>query len=143
VRLLLLDDALQARMVGEARTAHPRECCGLLEGERDGDVVRVTALHPSPNLASAPDRFEIDPALQFRLLREGRMIVGCYHSHPDGRAEPSPRDAEGAGEASFVWLIAGAEGLGAFAWDGARFRRLAIGKSGAISRLRPADAPIV
>jgi proteasome lid subunit RPN8/RPN11 len=143
MRLLLLDDALQARIAQDARAAGSRECCGLLEGARDGDAVRVTALHPSPNLAADPDRFEIDPALQFRLLREGRRIVGCYHSHPAGQAEPSPRDVEGAGEVGFVWLIAGADGLGAFAWDSARFRRLAIGKSGAISRLRPADAPIV
>lgn len=143
MRLLLLDDALQARIAQDARAAFSRECCGLLEGVRDGDAVRVTALHPSSNLAADSDRFEIDPALQFRLLREGRTVVGCYHSHPGGQAEPSPRDAEGAGESGFVWLIAGADGLGAFVWDGARFRRLAIGKSGAISRLRPADAPIV
>jgi proteasome lid subunit RPN8/RPN11 len=143
VRLLILDDALQARIAEAARAAHPRECCGLLEGVRDGAAVRVTALHPSPNLASDPDRFEIDPALQFRVARAGRTVVGCYHSHPAGHAGPSARDAEGASEVGFVWLIAGADGLGAFAWDGARFRRLAIGKSGAISRLRLADAPIV
>ena len=143
MKLLLLDDALRARIAGEARAASPRECCGLLEGVRDGDAITVTALHPSPNLAEASDRFEIDPALQFRLARAGLTIVGCYHSHPGGRAEPSVRDAEGAGEADFVWLIAGAGGPGAFVWDGAQFRRLAIGKSGAISRLPSAHAPIV
>lgn len=143
MRLLFLDGALQERIAEEARAAYPRECCGLMEGVRSDEAVQVTALHPSPNLAADHDRFEIDPALQFRLLREGRNVVGCYHSHPGGQAEPSPRDAEGAGEAGFVWLIMGVDGLGAFAWDGARFRRLAIGKSGAISRLRPADAPIV
>jgi proteasome lid subunit RPN8/RPN11 len=143
MKLLLLDDALRARIAQGMRAAGERECCGLLEGVRSEDAVQVTALHASPNLAADPDRFEIDPALQFRLLREGRNVVGCYHSHPAGQAEPSPRDAEGAGETGFVWLIAGAEGLGAFVWDGARFRRLAIAKTGAISRLRPADAPIV
>jgi len=126
VRRLFLDDALQAQIAEEALAALPRECCGLMEGVRDGDAVEVTALHPSLNLAADPDRFEIDPALQFRLLREGRAVVGCYHSHPRGAAEPSPRDVEGAGEAGFIWLIAGAAGQGAFVWDGVQFRRLAI-----------------
>ena len=132
VRRLFLDDALQAQIAGEALAALPRECCGLMEGVRDGDSVAVTVLHPSPNLASDPDRFEIDPALQFRLLREGRAVVGCYHSHPRGTAQPSPRDVEGAGEAGFIWLIAGVAGQGAFVWDGVQFRRLAILLAGAI-----------
>jgi proteasome lid subunit RPN8/RPN11 len=121
-RLLFLDGALQARIAGEALAAFPRECCGLMEGVRDGEAVQVTALHPSPNLADDPDRFEIDPALQFRLMREGRTVVGCYHSHPRGTAEPSARDAEYAFDSEFVWLIAGAAGsLSAYVWDGARF----------------------
>jgi proteasome lid subunit RPN8/RPN11 len=126
VRLLFLDDALQTRIAEEALAAFPRECCGLMEGVRDGETVQVTALHPSPNLADDPDRFEIDPALQFRLMREGRPVVGCYHSHPQGTAVPSRRDVESAGEAGLVWLIAAREGQGAFVWDGAEFRRLAI-----------------
>jgi desampylase len=142
MRTLVLGQALRTQIAREARAALPRECCGLMEGVREGEAVRVTALHPSPNRAADPDRFEIDPALQFRLLREGRTIVGCYHSHPRGAAEPSPRDTEGAGEVGLVWLISGAEELGAFVWDGARFRRLAIVLSGAISRASPL-APIV
>ncbi|MBV9993225.1 MAG: M67 family metallopeptidase [Alphaproteobacteria bacterium] len=118
-----MSDALRAALLAEARAAHPRECCGLLEGTGKA----VTALHPARNLADAPDRFEIDPALQFRLRREGRNIVGCYHSHPDGAAEPSPRDAQAASQAGFVWLIVGGDALGAFVWDGARFERLELG----------------
>ena len=36
----------------------------------------------------------------------GRAIIGCYHSHPNGRAEPSPRDLEAAFGEGFVWVIA-------------------------------------
>ena len=118
---LILPQNLRSQILAEALAAHPRECCGLLEGSAE----RITALHPTRNLAAGPDRFEIDPAEQFRLRREGRRIVGCYHSHPNGRAEPSPRDGEQAGEAGFLWLIC-ADTLGAYVWDGAGFRPLAL-----------------
>ncbi len=119
---MILSPALRAQLLAEAAAAHPRECCGLLEG----DGARVTALHPARNLAESCDRFEIDPAVQFRLRREGCNIVGCYHSHPGGAAEPSPRDAQGTGEAGFVWLIVAGEALGAYRWDGVRFERLEL-----------------
>ncbi len=99
---LIISAAQQAQIAAEARAALPRECCGLLEGARAGEAVRVAAVHPTRNLSEEADRFAIDPAEQFALLRRlrgtGREIVGCYHSHPNGRAEPSPRDLAEAGE---------------------------------------------
>ncbi|HWA89692.1 MAG TPA: M67 family metallopeptidase [Rhizomicrobium sp.] len=118
---MILDATLRDAILREARAAVPRECCGLLEGDGWGDDARIVAIHPSRNLADADDRFEIDPALQFRLMREGRRIVGCYHSHPNGVTVPSPRDAEGAQEAGFLWIIAAGDALAAFVWDGAAF----------------------
>lgn len=128
IRSVALSHALREQIGEEARAAFPRECCGLLEGVREGDAVRVAAIHPTRNLAETNDRFEIDPAEHIRLLRAlrgtGRKIVGCYHSHPHGRAEPSPHDREAAAEDEFVWLIAAVRGggessLAAFAfWNG-------------------------
>jgi len=122
--VLLLPQSLRAQIFAEACAAHPRECCGLLEGSAE----RITALHPTRNLAGEPDRFEIDPIEQFRLMREGRRIVGCYHSHPGGRAEPSPRDAQCASEVGFLWLVC-ADTLGAFVWDGAGFWPLVLAET--------------
>jgi len=111
---------LRAELESEARKAFPRECCGLIEGVRDGDTARALALHPTRNLAEEPDRFEIDPAAQFALMRRaraaGHAIIGCYHSHPNGVAEPSARDRESAGEEGFVWVIAGVGQGGAVAF---------------------------
>jgi proteasome lid subunit RPN8/RPN11 len=110
VSTLLLPPALRAQIAQEARAAFPRECCGLIEGTREGGEARVAALHPTRNLAEEADRFEIDPAEHIRLLRalrgSGREIVGCYHSHPNGRAELSPRDRESAANDGFIWLVA-------------------------------------
>ena len=107
---LLLSASHRAQIEREARDAFPRECCGLLEGVRGGDAFRITTLHPARNLSTDNDRFEIHPADHFAAIRaareRGHEIVGCYHSHPNGKAEPSARDAEGAWDEGFVWLIA-------------------------------------
>lgn len=125
-----LPEKLREQIAAEARGAFPKECCGLIEGTRDGDSARIFALHPMRNLAAVPDRFEIDPAEQIRLMRElrdtGREIIGCYHSHPNGRAEPSQRDLQNAADENFLWLIAAIGPdknveLGAFVYAGKAF----------------------
>lgn len=133
IRILHLSPADRARIEAEARAAFPKECCGLLEGVRDGHQARIVAVHPARNLSPDADRFEIDPAQQFALMRAlrdtEREIIGCYHSHPNGKAEPSPRDLEGAGEDGFVWLIAGVAGevnLAAFVFRGGAFAPLLL-----------------
>ena len=109
---LILSDALREQIAREARAAFPRECCGLMEGVCEDNVMRVTALHPAHNLSQEADRFEIDPADHFRALRAARTngcdVIGCYHSHPNGRAQPSERD--GDSETGFLWLIAAVAG---------------------------------
>lgn len=130
---LSLSEALRTQLAAEARAAFPRECCGLIEGVREANLIRALTLHPIANLSEEPDGFEIDPATHLRLSREaraaGREIVGCYHSHPGGLPVPSGRDRDGA--EGFIWLIAAladetaAPAFAAFA--GAPFRPLALG----------------
>jgi proteasome lid subunit RPN8/RPN11 len=116
---------LAANILAAARNTFPHECCGLLEGVRDGENFRVTALHPARNLAASQDRFEIDPADHFTARRAaraaGHAIIGCYHSHPDGKARPSATDLAGAGEEDFLWLIASNQDLAAFVYLRGRF----------------------
>lgn len=117
IDMIELPAAFREQLNTEAANAFPRECCGLVEGVRDGSTARATALHAMPNVAAEPDRFEIDPATHVALLRRlrgtERAIIGCYHSHPNGRPEPSPRDVEGAVEQGFLWLIAAIESAAA------------------------------
>jgi proteasome lid subunit RPN8/RPN11 len=118
-----LPEDLRAQILCEARG--PRECCGLLEGLRDNDAFHVLALHAVENLAGRADRFEMNPrdqlAAQKAARTRGRAIVGCYHSHPGGRAEPSAVDLAGAEEDNFLWLIAAGEELGAFVYSRGEF----------------------
>jgi desampylase len=123
--LVVLPDDLRAQILRQARAAGPRECCGLLEGTRQDGSFRVTALHPAHNLAGDSGRFEIGPREQITAQKAaragGHTLIGCYHSHPGGRAQPSAADQAGAGEENFLWLIVGGEDLGAFVYLRGKF----------------------
>ena len=100
---------LKAQIVAEAESSPGVEVCGLLI-ERD-----ALAALPCRNVSDQPAmRFEIDPAALVAALRAeragGARVVGCYHSHPSGIAEPSARDAADAAPNGWLWLIVGAGG---------------------------------
>lgn len=109
MKRIRLGPNLRQQIQRQARAALPRECCGLIEGAWEGATVSATQLHPTRNTASETDRFEIDPETHLSILRAARAknteIVGCYHSHPNGRAIPSARDLSNVGEEGFIWLI--------------------------------------
>jgi proteasome lid subunit RPN8/RPN11 len=122
MRALVLPDTLHEQLIAEARGAFPNECCGLIEGTTTPEGWRATALHGSKNLAVDPAQsFLIDPQVHFGLLRRlrgtERAIIGCYHSHPGGRGEPSALDRAEAIDDGFVWLIAGGSQVNAYAFD--------------------------
>lgn len=108
--MIRLADAHRDLLRLEAEQAYPRECCGILVGRDEDGTFRVEKVVPSANLSDTPHKtFEVDMALRLRLQKELRgsdaRVIGHYHSHPEGRAEPSPRDAERAWEEGMIWLI--------------------------------------
>lgn len=112
--ILQTDAALLKAMVDAAEAAYPAEACGLIIGRGRGQLVRVTAVVPAPNLLAATgDRFELDPAVRLRVERELReaggkdRVVGHYHSHPDGSSDPSATDRAAAHEPELAWVIVG------------------------------------
>lgn len=80
-------------MLAQALAGLPEEVCGLLGGI-DGRAYTRRALR---NVATTPHvRYEIDPAEQIAVMLEfeasGWELVGVYHSHPLGPAQPSATD---------------------------------------------------
>lgn len=103
---LELTSGALATLLKEATKAHPRECCGLLLGQG----ARIDRALPAANVHAEPERhFEIDPAALIaahRAAREGGpQVLGYYHSHPNGRAEPSSEDIAMAERAGRFWAI--------------------------------------
>jgi proteasome lid subunit RPN8/RPN11 len=136
---LVLPVLLQDQIAREAMTAYPRECCGLIAGVAQADGFRAAALYPARNLAASPDRFEIAPADHISALKaarlDGHVLIGCYHSHPDGRALPSTSDSHGATQTDFLWLIAATDGaqcrLAGFVYRGGNFAEVVVSAVGA------------
>lgn len=102
-------------LLSAAAAAQPRECCGLLLGA-PGRITRAVA---AANVAADPTRsFEVDPAVLLATHRtsrdEGLRVLGHYHSHPNGRADPSPRDAARALADGQLWLIVAGDSITAW-----------------------------
>ncbi len=111
-----LTSGVTATLLEEAARAHPRECCGMLLGLGLG--ARVERAEPAANVHPEPLRqFEIDPAALIaahRAARSGGLhVLGYYHSHPNGRAQPSPADQAQASGDGRIWAIVAA---GAVTW---------------------------
>jgi len=112
--ILQIDATLLKAMVDAAEGAFPAEACGLVIGRGKGQLIRVTRVVPAANLlAETGDRFELDPAVRLQVERELResgakdRIVGHYHSHTDGTADPSGTDRAMAFEPELAWVIVG------------------------------------
>ena len=98
---------LVEQIIAEAAASPAAEVCGLLLGR--GETIEEA--RSCRNVAADPARrFEIDPAALLAAHREARAgglaILGCYHSHPTGRAEPSVQDAADAAPNGWLWIIA-------------------------------------
>ena len=111
---LELSIADRAAILAHAR-ASGVEVCGLLLGAG----TRVSRVVPCANVATDPARFfEIDPAALIAAHRAARgggpKVIGHYHSHPSGVAEPSPRDAAEAAPDGAVWIVVAGDRLTAW-----------------------------
>lgn len=125
--------AARDEIIAHARTGTPEEVVGVLVGER-GPPDRVTRVERATNAAATPEtRYELDPAAQLSLLEaieaSGAAVVGFYHSHPNGPAEPSATDAARATWKGYVYAIvslAGSPSIGAWRWTGEAFEPVEV-----------------
>ncbi|MEQ8504482.1 MAG: M67 family metallopeptidase [Rhodospirillales bacterium] len=110
--MLTIPQGLLDQITRAAEDAFPHECCGLLAGREltDGEPV-ITRVVPSANVAETnhEDSFEVDPQVRFDLMRaldgSEERIIGHYHSHPGGPANPSATDLSMAYETDLIWVI--------------------------------------
>ena len=100
-----------SRIEAAAQISLPRESCGLLLGGSSDKGWQVTGIEESRNVApdDRNDRFEIDPSLLLKVQKAARAggarMVGVYHSHPNGGAEPSQTDIESSWQTGMIWMI--------------------------------------
>ncbi|WP_126172104.1 Mov34/MPN/PAD-1 family protein [Altericroceibacterium xinjiangense] len=104
--------SLVAELCSLAARSVPEECCGLLLGRG----IRIGQIRPAANVAQDRRRhFEIDPQALIDAHRAARAggpdLLGYFHSHPSGRAEPSPTDRQCASGDGRMWAIVGEDGV--------------------------------
>jgi len=147
IKTLFLPPDQKAQILIHCAESFPHEACGLLIGQ-GGHVTKVIA---SPNLSATPEKaFEIDPALIIHHQKATRnqkaprnqkdgcrgpdKIMGHYHSHPNGQAQPSQHDQEQNYDTALIWVIVsiskkGAQDINAFASHDGQLASVAISAS--------------
>ncbi len=107
-RRVVLDRSHLDVMRAHVAACAPEEACGLLAG-RDGRCVDVL---PLTNVLHSPTRYRVAPEELFEafmaLERNGRELLGIFHSHPAGVAYPSATDVAEAYYPScayFIWAL--------------------------------------
>lgn len=89
---------------------YPEEGCGLLVGVINSGVREIVKCIPMPNIyaGSRRNRYSIDPLEYMKIedeeYRNGYVIIGVFHSHPDAPAAPSRYDQEQA-VPGFIYVI--------------------------------------
>ncbi|MBE9531284.1 MAG: M67 family metallopeptidase [Proteobacteria bacterium] len=105
-------------MVVHVKGGYPNECCGALLGKVAKDEAgtkSVDQAHALTNINEerSADRYEIDPLELLKVEKEasknGLVVVGFYHSHPDHPDEPSGFDRERAWP-DYSYVIIAVEG---------------------------------
>ena len=109
---IVIAPPVRRAIAAQSRREQPQECCGLLVGDRG----RIQYAVPMRNMAASPTRYRIDDSSHLELRRVIRQfspnlsILGVYHSHPAGGAQPSPTDIDEAMYPDWVYLILGLDG---------------------------------
>jgi proteasome lid subunit RPN8/RPN11 len=100
---LRLPGELARQIEREGSAAYPNECCGIMYGRdtSDGRVVEmIEAVNNSFEENERYHRFSISPKqlmeAEEKAGKEGRLVLGFYHSHPDHPARPSEYDRQHA-----------------------------------------------
>ncbi|USS40466.1 M67 family metallopeptidase [Thermococcus aggregans] len=85
------------------------EICGFLVGKIEGKAAFVEKVSFANNKLTSPVEFEIDPLEILKVLesaeREGKEIVGIFHSHVNRPPYPSSKDLKGMDLWRNIWLI--------------------------------------
>jgi proteasome lid subunit RPN8/RPN11 len=90
--MLKIPASIHADLIAHAKEGFPLEVCGLLGGTGD----TVSACYRMTNTDASNEHFMMDPAEQFRVVKDlrtkGLSMLAIYHSHPETPARPSQED---------------------------------------------------
>ena len=89
-----------------AHDAGEQECCGIMLGQDNIVEEMLLADNVAPDPAT---HFEINPTILIAAEKaardQGAAIIGYFHSHPNGLAQPSATDATMTAADGRYWVI--------------------------------------
>lgn len=93
-------------IIRQARAELPNESCGYVLGP-NGDTAAEN--YRMTNIDHSPEHFSFDPREQFAAVKsarkQGKTIVGNWHSHPSSPSRPSQEDIRLAYDPSIAYFI--------------------------------------
>ena len=83
----------------------PNEACAILYG--NNNIVKEIWL--TNNIDSSPTEFTLSPEQTLEMYRKcdelNLEVIGIFHSHPKGEAQPSNTDKKFMENNPYVWII--------------------------------------
>ena len=114
---IVLPNMIKNNIYDYVKKEYPKECCGLLIGKKNDDILICKEAINTRNIATNPYQFfEIDNQeiinTQIKYRKYNLSIIGHYHSHPNNalKAIPSKKDIESIFDTNLCWLIIGING---------------------------------
>lgn len=96
---MIFDNNTMEIMLEHAKKEYPKECCGILLGSQVENIKVVKKIVTMTNISkdgSKENNFLISPIEMIeqekKAIKEGLLILGFYHSHPEYDAIPSKKD---------------------------------------------------
>jgi len=114
---IVLPNIIKKKIYNDVKKEYPKECCGLLIGKINNDILICKESVNTKNIAKNPYHFfEIDNQeiinIQKLYRKDKLSIIGHYHSHPNSelKSRPSKKDIECIFDMNLCWLIIGING---------------------------------
>ena len=110
------------KLIDLVRKHAPRIVCGFLVGEKKDEKIHITNVKEIQTRCNRRIHFKPDFA-DFRRVaddihKEGKTIVGEFHTHPDGSSEPTRRDVIIMRRMKFgFWIISSKDTISAMSFD--------------------------
>jgi proteasome lid subunit RPN8/RPN11 len=106
---IVISKELRAQLRAQLDAALPRECCGVLLGERAGGRLTVRRVLRTINTEAAVGGFSVPDRemerVRFLAAQSGERIIALFHSHPSRSTELSEADRAGLSYSEWPWVI--------------------------------------
>jgi proteasome lid subunit RPN8/RPN11 len=107
--MLILPPELREKMIAHGRQGLPHEACGLFAGEIQEKDKILREVYGLTNTDKSAEHFSMAPEEQFKVIadirKNGWVLLGNFHTHPETPARPSAEDIRLAFDSSLSYII--------------------------------------